>query len=84
MSHKAYTFEQELDPKNEDYLKWFIWDWDGMCINEQKPFNTQQEAEEYIPNYESGQAERAWERMYELGETRAEMNERHHKEQKLK
>lgn len=54
-----YTFEQELDAANEDYLKWFIWDENGYCINEYKPFNTLQGAEAYIPYYEADQADKS-------------------------
>lgn len=87
-SMKNYTIEQEFDKSDKDYLKWFIWDGDGSCINENKPFDTQQQAEAWIPDYEADQASRAWERqqerLFEEGMTKAEMNERHHNEQKLK
>lgn len=79
----TYTIEQELDPKEKDHLKWFVWN-DGICINEKHPFNTQDEAMDWIPEYEADQAERYWQRMYEDAESAAERNEQHANYQKLK
>lgn len=78
-----YTFERELDPSNEDYLKWFVFE-EGICINERHPFDTEEQAFKWIPQYEDEAAERAWERRQEDGYFRGELDERHHNEQKLK
>lgn len=79
-----YTFEQEQDPTNEDFGKWFIIDKYGMYINENNPFDTKEQAERWIPDYEEEMAARAWYRSIQDGYTKAELQEQQARNQQLK
>ena len=57
-----HIIEQEMNPNDPNYLNWFIWDEPSM---ENKPFDTEEQAIEYIPELEADKAERAWERQQE-------------------